>query len=79
MVKDARRALVTMSDQETYEATLVGDEPDQDIAVLKLEKAPRLVPLEVGGSERLRVGQRVFAIGNPFGLDQTLTSGIVRD
>lgn len=78
VVKDATRAIVTFADQETYEATLVGAEPDSDLAVLRLEKqAGPLQPLVVGGSDKLRVGQRVFAIGNPFGLDQTLTSGIV--
>lgn len=81
VVKDARRALVTVGEGgQTYQATLVGTEPDADLAVLKLERPGEkepLKPLLVGTSRHLRVGQRVFAIGNPFGLDQTLTSGLV--
>jgi len=79
VIKDAHRFMVTFSDHATCEARLVGAEPDCDLAVLKLV-APHpsaLLPLEVGGSAGLHVGQRVLAIGNPFGLDQTLTSGIV--
>ena len=61
-----------------YEATLVGAEPEKDIAVLKV-RAPKSVlrPITVGSSSELLVGQSVFAIGNPFGLDSTLTQGIV--
>merc|ERR1712232_1308635 len=70
-----------MSDHSVFRSTLVGVEPDSDLAVLRLEfekdDTRKLNPLEIGRSHRLRVGQRVFAIGNPFGLDQTLTSGIV--
>jgi len=62
----------------SYEATLVGAEPEKDIAVLKV-RAPKSVlrPITVGVSSELLVGQSVFAIGNPFGLDHTLTQGIV--
>lgn len=78
VIRGADRAQVTLADQSTYEAELVGTAPNKDLAVLKI-KAPRnlLRPLPVGSSEFLRVGQSVFAIGNPFGLDQTLTTGIV--
>merc|ERR1712232_1290979 len=68
VIQNANRALVTMSDQSVFSAKLVGAEPDSDLAVLRLEKgkdARTLVPLEMGRSGRLRVGQRVFAIGNP--------------
>jgi S1-C subfamily serine protease len=69
---------VTLSDQSTHDAELVGAFPDRDLAVLRI-KAPRekLPPLAIGSSRDLVVGQRVYAIGNPFGLDQTLTTGIV--
>jgi S1-C subfamily serine protease len=81
VVQDAARrggsAKVTLGDDD-YDAALVGYAEDQDLAVLRIE-APRsrLVPLRIGTSADLRVGQQVYAIGNPFGLDYTLTTGIV--
>jgi S1-C subfamily serine protease len=77
VVQDADSAKVTLGDGE-FEATIVGAARDQDLAVLKIA-APRekLVPIRVGTSADLQVGQKVFAIGNPFGLDFTLTNGIV--
>ncbi len=78
VVKDANKWTVTLADQSTWEATLVGSAPDKDLAVLKID-APRskYKPLTIGTSHDLRVGQNVYAIGNPFGLDQTLTTGII--
>ena len=78
VIQGADRAQVTLADQNTYDAKLVGSAPNKDLAVLKID-APRskLQPLPVGFSQNLRVGQTVYAIGNPFGLDQTLTTGIV--
>ncbi len=78
VIQGANGAKVTLSDQSTFEATLVGAFPDRDLAVLRIE-APKekLPPLALGASRDLLVGQRVYAIGNPFGLDQTLTIGIV--
>jgi S1-C subfamily serine protease len=69
---------VTLDDQSTYRAKVVGVAPDKDLAVLEVP-APRekLKPILIGMSRDLVVGQRVFAIGNPFGLDRTLTTGIV--
>lgn len=69
---------VSLSDHTNWTAELVGVAPDKDLAVLKIA-APevRLQPLAIGESGNLVVGQKVFAIGNPFGLDQTLTSGII--
>ena len=56
----------------------MGVDPDHDLAVLKIETGKsRLTPITIGDSQSLRVGQRVLAIGNPFGLDHTLTTGIV--
>jgi len=65
--------------EEQLEATVVGTEPDKDLAVLKVDpsQVKHLRPLEIGTSASLRVGQNVLAIGNPFGLDWTLTTGIV--
>lgn len=78
VIKDAARATVTLSDGKSYEATVVGVEERKDLAVLKID-IPRseLIPIPVGNSDELRVGQNVYAIGNPFGLDQTLTTGVV--
>lgn len=65
-------------DQKQYKAELVGAEPKQDIAVLKLKELPKkLYPIRVGQSSDLLVGQKTLAIGNPFGLDHTITQGIV--
>lgn len=69
---------MTLADRSTWTARLVGAEPDKDIAVLKIDVPPtRLPPLLIGTSTDLLVGQKVFAIGNPFGLDQTLTTGVI--
>jgi len=78
VISDANRLEVTLADHSTWKAVLVGAAPDHDIAVLKVSApATKLQPLALGDSLALQVGQRVFAIGNPFGLDQTLTTGIV--
>ena len=78
VIQGADKATVTLFDQETYTATLVGAAPDKDLAVLKID-APldKLIPISKGFSEGLRVGQSVLAIGNPFGLDYTLTTGVI--
>lgn len=78
VVKDAKQLVVTMHDGEQYDAVLIGQDIPNDIAVLKIN-APRspLIPVAVGRSEKLKVGQRVFALGSPLGLEQTMTVGIV--
>jgi len=78
VVQGADGAKVTLADQSTWDAKLVGWFPDRDLAVLRIE-APKakLPPIALGSSRELLVGQRVYAIGNPFGLDQTLTIGII--
>jgi S1-C subfamily serine protease len=78
-VEDNRVSLqVILSDQSAWDAEVVGIEPDKDLAVLKIEApAEKLRALKLGTSSGLRVGQRVLAIGNPFGLDQTLTTGVI--
>jgi S1-C subfamily serine protease len=69
---------VTLADGSTYDAELVGAEPEKDLAVLKIDASRgSLVPIEPGDSDALVVGQKVLAIGNPFGLDHTLTTGII--
>ena len=78
VIQGASEAQVTLSDQTVWDAKVIGTEPDKDIAVLKIN-APKssLRPLQIGLSSDLRVGQSVLAIGNPFGLDQTLTTGVI--
>ncbi len=78
VIQEANSARVTLSDQSTWQAQLVGAAPDKDLAVLKID-APtsRLRPIEIGTSRDLSVGQKVLAIGNPFGFDQTLTTGVI--
>ncbi len=78
VISDANRIEVTMADHTTWKAVLIGAAPDKDLAVLQID-APQhqLQPIPVGESVNLQVGQKVFAVGNPFGLDQTITSGII--
>jgi S1-C subfamily serine protease len=78
VIAGAAAATVKLADGRDYPATLVGASPAHDIAVLKIEPTGKaVVPVAIGVSDDLRVGQKVFAIGNPFGLDWTLTTGIV--
>jgi S1-C subfamily serine protease len=78
VVEGANRLSVTLTDQSTWEAKVVGIAPDRDLAVLKIAAPPeKLVTLPLGDSDQLEVGRKVLAIGNPFGLDSTLTTGIV--
>ena len=78
VIQGASGAKVTLADHSVWDAQLVGVAPDHDLAVLYI-RAPKnqLRPLAIGTSADLEVGQSVFAIGNPFGLDQTLTTGII--
>jgi len=78
VVEGARRIVVSFADDSTAEAELVGADADSDLAVIKVDvPARRLHPVELGDSDALRVGQRAIAIGNPFGFEQTMTTGIV--
>jgi len=78
VIQGAARAYITLSDGSRHEATYVGGAQDKDLAVLQLAKTPpKLRPIPLGTSADLQVGQSVLAIGNPFGLDQTLTTGVV--
>lgn len=78
VVQNAQQIEVLLADGAAYPAELIGGDPYNDLAVLRIE-APEdlLVPVEIGSAASLRVGQRVIAIGNPFGLDWTLTTGVV--
>ena len=78
VIEDARQIEVTLFDGSAHAAKLVGHDAASDVAVLKIPApADRLFPVTLGDSSRLKVGQRVFAIGNPFGLERTLTTGII--
>lgn len=78
VIAEASEATVTLSDGSEWPARLVGAAPDSDLAVLRITApAEKLTPLPVGTSRNLKVGQFTMAIGNPFGLDQTLTTGVV--
>lgn len=78
VVKGAAEVRVRLSDHRTFNAKFIGASPDHDIAVLKIPQVKNMpVPLPIGTSEDLQVGQNTYAIGNPFGLDQTLTTGVV--
>ncbi|MBU1454446.1 MAG: trypsin-like peptidase domain-containing protein [Proteobacteria bacterium] len=78
VISDAGRIEVALADHSRWKAVLIGAAPDKDLAVLQIDAPTRLLrPIPVGESNELLVGQKVFAIGNPFGLDQTITSGII--
>lgn len=78
VVEGAKEIQVLLYDGSSHPATLVGADPATDVAVIRVAAPPDiLVPVSFGTSNDLRVGQRVFAIGNPFGLERTLTTGII--
>jgi S1-C subfamily serine protease len=78
VIDRAQHIEVTLFDGKNYAAELIGKDPSTDVAVLKINApAGVLFPVVFGGAAELRVGQRVFAIGNPFGLERTMTTGII--
>src|SRR6187402_3556813 len=77
VVADAQEIKVTTSDRRNFTATIVGTDPKSDLAVIKIKGEVNLTPVEFGDSGRLRLGDIVLAIGNPFGVGQTVTMGIV--
>jgi S1-C subfamily serine protease len=78
VIRGGDAAVVVLADGSKWQARLVGAYPAKDLAVLSIDApAAKLQPIMVGASANLQVGQMVFAIGNPFGLDQTLTTGVV--
>src|SRR4030065_1471545 len=78
VVANAQKLEVTLGDESKWPAKLVGSDPDNDLAVIKID-APKekLKVISMGDSKNLRIGQKVLAIGNPFGLQRTLTTGII--
>ncbi len=78
VIQGASTTRVTLADGSEYDGKVVGRAPDKDLAVVKIEAPPsRLRKIAIGTSSDLQVGQNVLAIGNPFGLDQTLTTGVI--
>jgi len=78
VIEDANEIQVALFDGKNYEGRLVGKDESNDVAVIKIDApADSLLPVTMGDSTHLRVGQRVFAIGNPFGLERTLSTGII--
>jgi S1-C subfamily serine protease len=78
VVEGANEIRVTLQNGESYEGSVIGFDPPNDMAIVKINApAEELVPIELGDSSRLKVGQIVFAIGNPFGLERTMTTGII--
>ncbi|HKZ08628.1 MAG TPA: DegQ family serine endoprotease [Methylomirabilota bacterium] len=78
VVENAAEIEIGLSDDRKFKATLVGRDPKTDLAVVKIDSPPPSLPVaEMGDSDRLRVGQWAIAIGNPFGLDRTVTAGII--
>jgi putative serine protease PepD len=79
VIEGAQRLGVSFGGQKNYSARVIGGDPDTDLAVIKLIEKPRepLTVIPLGDSDRLVVGQKVLAIGNPFGLDRTLTTGVI--
>src|SRR5690606_15471560 len=78
VVEGANTIAVTFASNQDYPAEIVGYDKEHDIAVLKVDApASELIPVSLGDSNNLRVGQRVYVLGNPFGWDGTLTTGII--
>ena len=77
VVARASRISVTLADERTYPAKLVGTDPDHDLAVIKVDAKEPFPAVETGDSDRLLIGEQVIAIGNPFGLTHTVTTGVV--
>lgn len=78
VIAGSDKVLVTMADETVLEAQVVGADPGSDLAVLKIAARPELLsPVELGHSKSLRIGQRAIAIGNPFGLERTVTTGVI--
>jgi len=77
VIDQAQKLTVSFGGDKTYPATLVGSDPDTDLAVIRIDPPAGLTVVPLGYSDKLTVGQKVLAIGNPFGLDRTLTTGVI--
>src|SRR3989449_4204418 len=76
VIHGAKKIEVTLADGHKHQADLIGDDPDTDLAVIRIN-APNLVPAQLGEAQRIRVGQLVIAIGNPYGFQYSVTAGVV--
>jgi putative serine protease PepD len=78
VVEGATKLTVKLGGEKVYPASVVGRDPDTDLAIIKIDNPPAGIPVvPLGDSDKLAVGQKVLAIGNPFGLDRTLTTGVI--
>ncbi len=78
VVEDSKEIEVTLAEGQQRKADLIGYDAEHDIAILKVDARPdELFPIELGSSDNLKVGQRVYALGNPFGLERSITTGII--
>ena len=77
VVRDAEQLQVTLWDKSKHTAKMVGSDPNNDLAIIQIDAPRGLLPIPLGTSKGLQVGQKVLAIGNPFGLDRTMTTGII--
>ncbi|HEX9757798.1 MAG TPA: trypsin-like peptidase domain-containing protein [Nitrospiria bacterium] len=78
VIADATQLVVTLWDSSKWEGTLIGKDESTDLGIIRIQAPPdRLRPIDLGNSSDIKVGQKVLAIGNPFGLEQTLTTGII--
>lgn len=77
VIADAQKLTVSFGGDKVYPARLVGSDPDTDLAVIKIDPPAGMTVVSIGDSDKLSVGQKVLAIGNPFGLDRTLTTGVI--
>jgi S1-C subfamily serine protease len=77
VIEGAQRLSVSFGGDRNYPAKVIGGDPDTDLAVIKIDPFPGMRIIELGDSDQLVVGQKVLAIGNPFGLDRTLTTGVI--
>jgi S1-C subfamily serine protease len=77
VVEGATKLTVSLGGDKVYPATIVGRDPDTDLAIIKIDAPAGIPVVQLGDSDKLAVGQKVLAIGNPFGLDRTLTTGVI--
>jgi len=77
VIEKAQKLTVSFGGDKVYPAKVVGGDPDTDLAVIKIDPPPGMTVIPLGDSDKLVVGQKVLAIGNPFGLDRTLTTGVI--
>lgn len=77
VIEGAQKLTVSFGGEKVYPATVIGGDPDTDLAIIKIDPPVGLTVVPIGDSDKLVVGQKVLAIGNPFGLDRTLTTGVI--